>query len=346
MKKKHGGSNMANKVKSVKNDVDVNKQKAEKQNLGNDSKKNNASNYLEFIFPIITVIVAAGSIATSVGVVWSGHESQILKLTPIPMSLIGMLAAMLVSFLFFHMKASYKKKDLEFYTVREFADSDLWDKFEMDANIAIEQNSVPELKNKAFESNERGEHFVNRSAVLSEIKRLNDDARLRLSRLRDENSIMKIITFLAIVFFSIAGLVPLIIAVITTYVTPNEGLSTAVSVPQIISSKWNFIALAFVSEFIAGLFVKVYFKLLEDSKHYINEYMVLSKNIISLSTLILLERDEGVQEVVLKMLEYKSNRILKKGETTEEIMREQGCDSNNMKDFLKIAEILAKAKNT
>ena len=325
---------MADKARSEKNDVNVSIHGSVNQSSVKDAQKSDQLNYPKIIVLLVTVIVACGSLLTSVGVVWSNQEVNSLKLTPVPMSLTFLLGLLLMLLLIFEKKSGYERMECsvknrpikgERFVCVEKKDNELF--------------GCDKMENK-------GGYVVDRWEILSRMERQNDDVRDHFYRVRNENGSMKLYTLIAMVSFAFAGLVPLVIVVVSTLVRQGENLNGVATMPQIISTKWNFIALAFVAEFLAGLCMKMYFKLLDDSKHYVNEYMVFSKNIVSLSTLILLERDEGVQEVALKMLEYKSNRILKKGETTEEIMREHSCDSDNMKDLLKIAEMLAKAKST
>ena len=325
---------MANKFKSEKNDANVNKQGLKDQGLVNPLPKKLELNYSKITIWAVTVIVSCGSILTSIGVVWFNQGTSSLRLTPIPMTLTLLLGLLLMLLLMSEKKSNYARIQ-RFEKLRPIKG---------DRNVCI-INTGSEFS-ESEKLSKKIDYVIDRWEILDRMDRLNDDVRAHFFRVRNENGSMKLYTLVAMVSFAFAGLVPLVIVVVTTIVHQGDNLNVVTTMPQIISTKWNFIALAFVAEFLAGLCMKMYFKLLDDSKHYANEYMVFSKNIVSLSTLILLERDEGVQEVVLKMLEYKSNRILKKGETTEEIMREHSCDSDNMKDLLKIAEMLAKAKST
>ena len=137
---------------------------------------------------------------------------------------------------------------------------------------------------------------------------------------------MRLSLFFAI-GFAIAGLLPLLVLAFKGD-CDNSPIN---SVSSAIVSRWPYFGLTLVVEFVSGVFFKIYYKLVEEIKYYADEISRITRNAVSLETLVLLDRFECIDKFVMKLVETQKNRVLKKNESTEFIEKQKLENMNNDK---------------
>ena len=139
---------------------------------------------------------------------------------------------------------------------------------------------------------------------------------------------MRLSLFFAI-GFAIAGLLPLLVLAFKG----DCDNSPVNSVSSAIVSRWPYFGLTLVVEFVSGVFFKIYYKLVEEIKYYADEISRITRNAVSLESLVLLDRFECIDTFVMNMVETQKNRVLKKNESTEFIEKQKIENMNNDKLF-------------
>lgn len=123
--------------------------------------------------------------------------------------------------------------------------------------------------------------------------------------------------------FAFIGLIPLAIVSfsfqesLTAQKAAGDNLY-GVAVAYLIS-RIPFISLAVLLEVVAGIMLKVYYKHLDEARYYTNEMTNIMLQGAALHTGILRDDEDALNAGMRKLFETDRNRILKRGETTEEI---------------------------
>lgn len=266
---------------------------------------------IRIISPLIAMLI---SLVAFLSVLFLKDEYTQFKLLPYIMALSAM--SMLI-FLSSNLNEIKKEEKLSNSTTLNYnVLSDLM------SEISCLKASIRSLKNPETSLSAQEKRL---RLFLIRIKRTFTEMEAKFTSLQYECDYRKRDSFWGFLIFAVIGLIPFIIMIVRSFDSGsvNQLSEGADSALQIVSSKWPYAALTLICEFTAGLFLKMFFRWMEESKHYTRESIALAKNMIALETTIYLDLKESTQDIVQKMLNPKENRILKEGEITEQYLHEK-----------------------
>lgn len=136
---------------------------------------------------------------------------------------------------------------------------------------------------------------------------------------------------------AISGLIPFFSVVLTSNLVNHSNIDAT----KALFERIPYFSLAVFIEFIAGIFLKMYYKQLEEMKYYRNESTNLTVQITVLQSAFYSLKEDALEKILGKLLDTERNRIIKKGETTEEIERSKA----NAQDVTALIKLINKVEN-
>lgn len=145
---------------------------------------------------------------------------------------------------------------------------------------------------------------------------------------------MQFVLYLSVIVAGV-GLMPLLYLIFQ-----GNSINSDASVTVIIASRWPFLALTLVVEFVAGILLKIYYKMIDEVKYYMKEDVNLTEKKISIETLVCLNRFDCIDSILLKMQEKKDDALLQK----TVCKKSDNAENDNLSKILSVIEAVSKQK--
>ena len=269
--------------------------------------KENNRDYLRLFMAIMAALVTITSLILNFRLFDRPSQANIMLLMVAAMSL-TFLSVILLLFLI-----QSQKKEKNIVNLLNDVEKDECDKDE-DYEHAFEelQKDIKKIKNNLSNLNsedlEKIQFENSKNMVFSRIKYNERILRKKINAVCGyfEKPMQSSLRYA--IAFAVVGLLPMLFLVVK-----SGGVETEVdSISCAVIKRWPFFGLTLVVEFVSGVFFKIYYKLVDEIKYYIEENSRITRNAVSLVTLVLLNRFECVDSFAMKMIETQKNRILKK----------------------------------
>lgn len=136
-----------------------------------------------------------------------------------------------------------------------------------------------------------------KDAVISRVKRSSVSLRKKINATLENFERPMQLSLICAIAFAIAGLIPLCYLI---FKGNGENVQSSISV--VMMSRWPFLGLTFVFEFVAGVFLRIYYRLVDEIKYYINESVRINEKAVGLETLVRLNRMDGADTLIQKIV--------------------------------------------